>query len=301
MRFIFVFVAALVGFTFAVPAQIYVSSYSGSTGSGWLGEYSTSGSPINPTLVTGFNLPQALALSPDGNLLVADNFYFNISEYTLSGAAVHTPLVSLTHPAGIAISGSTMYVTQNDGVGNVAVYNTSGGLINPTLITGMPNPAGIVVQGGNLFVANFGSSFTGTIGEYTTSGAPVNPSLITGLEGAGGLASDGFGHLFVSDAFGSRVAEYSISGTLLNANFITGLSSPGYLYCDGNGDLYVCNQGNNTIGEYTISGAVVNATLITGVLDPQGIIVVPEPSSLVLVLTAAVLGLAKTGVFLRKH
>jgi hypothetical protein len=140
----------------------------------------------------------------------------------------------------------------------------------------------------------------GTIGEYTTSGAPVNPSLITGLEGAGGLASDGLGHLFVSDAFGSTVAEYSISGALLNANFITGLSSPGYLYCDGNGHLYVCNQGNNTIGEYTTSGAVVNATLITGVFNPQGIIVVPEPSSLVLVLTAAVLRLAKAGVSFRK-
>ena len=83
-----------------------------------------------------------------------------------------------------------------------------------------------------------------------------------------------------------------ISGALLNANFITGLNSPGYLYCDGNGHLYVC-EGNNTIGEYTTSGAVVNATLITGVLNPEGIIVVPEPSSLVLVLTAAVLSLAK--------
>jgi hypothetical protein len=50
--------------------------------------------------------------------------------------------------------------------------------VNPALVSGLDNPTGIAVSGGDLFVTNY---FAGTIGEYTTSGATVNPALISGL------------------------------------------------------------------------------------------------------------------------
>jgi DNA-binding beta-propeller fold protein YncE len=50
--------------------------------------------------------------------------------------------------------------------------------VDPALITGLNQPNGIAISGGNLFVTNFE---TGTIGEYTLSGETVNASLISGL------------------------------------------------------------------------------------------------------------------------
>lgn len=58
------------------------------------------------------------------------------------------------------------------------------------------------------------------------------------------------------------------------------------------GQIYVTNA-NGTIGEYTTSGTTVNASLITGLDFPGNIVVVPEPSSIVL----ATFGLAGLGTY----
>jgi hypothetical protein len=75
-------------------------------------------------------------------------------------------------------------------------------LVNPALITGLNDPLGIAVSGGNLFVAN---AFAGTIEEYTTSGVPVNRALISGLLGPGAIAVSG-GNLFIGVS-GGRLAR----------------------------------------------------------------------------------------------
>jgi len=72
----------------------------------------------------------------------------------------------------------------------------------------------------------------------------------------------------------------------VNASLITGLSEAWGIAVSGD-DLFVTSQSNGTIGEYTTSGEVVNASLITGLSSPRAIVVVPEPSSLLLLSVAA--------------
>ncbi|HTU24583.1 MAG TPA: hypothetical protein VMF30_04250, partial [Pirellulales bacterium] len=129
-----------------------------------------------------------------------------------------------------------------------------------TLISGLNDPASIVVSGNDVFFLN---TSEGTISEYTTAGAVVNASLVSGLTEPAGLALSG-NDLFVSESNGT-IGEYTTSGATVNAALISGLSAPGQLVVSGN-DLLVA-ESNSTIGEYTTSGALVNASLITGFAD----------------------------------
>src|SRR5437763_1659311 len=77
-----------------------------------------------------------------------------------------------------------IYETNNSGT--VGEYNaTTGAPINSSLVSGLSNPAGIALYGGNLFVVNNGG---GTIGEYNAiTGATVSASLVSGLNGPFGI------------------------------------------------------------------------------------------------------------------
>src|SRR5208282_5329232 len=87
----------------------------------------------------------------------------------------------LSEPEGLVLSGTDMFVTSADGIGE---YTTSGGTVNASLVPGFVGP-GIAVSGSNLFVVN---QSTDAIDEYTTSGEVVNTSLVSGVDGPVGIA-----------------------------------------------------------------------------------------------------------------
>jgi len=110
-------------------------------GSDEIGEYTTSGTTVNASLITGLNDTFSIAVS-GSNLFVSNSVSGTIGEYTTSGATVNASLITgLNDPAGIVVAGSNLFV---------ASRITFGG-----------NPTG-----------------TGTIGEYTTSGTTVNAGRI---------------------------------------------------------------------------------------------------------------------------
>jgi hypothetical protein len=73
----------------------------------------------------------------------------------------------------------------NNGSGTIGEYTTAGVPVNASLVSGLNDPYGLAVSGGDIFVAN---TYPGEISEYTTTGAPVNTSLITGLDYPWGVA-----------------------------------------------------------------------------------------------------------------
>jgi streptogramin lyase len=53
------------------------------------------------------------------------------------------------------------------------------------------------------------------------------------------------------------------------------------------GEILVTNTATGTVGEHTNAGAVVNAALVSGLSGPEGIAVVPEPSTWAMLTTGA--------------
>jgi hypothetical protein len=158
-----------------------------------IGEYTTSGSTINASLVTGLTESASSLAISGSELFVANAGNGTVGEYTLGStpgtiASSKASLISgLTGGAqAIAASGNDLFVTYGATTNIVGEYTTSGSTVNANLVTGLNNAFAITISGSNLYVANNGLSTTGNIGEYTLGSTPgtissSTPSLITGL------------------------------------------------------------------------------------------------------------------------
>ena len=183
-------IAALWALPSIARAQLFVNLSRSPVGS--VGEYdATTGATINASFITGLNTP-ILGLAISGHHLFVVHNSTTVGEYdATTGAAINAGFITgLNGPLGLAVSGNTLFVTDN---GTVGEYNaTTGAAINPRFITGLDEPDGLTVSGSTLFVSSFGSGLaepSGTVGEYdVTTGTAVNASFITGLNGPTGLA-----------------------------------------------------------------------------------------------------------------
>ena len=246
----------------------------------------------------------------------------SIGEYNATTGAGGTIITGLNSPAGLALSGNTLFVS-NALNGTVGTYNaTTGAPINSSFITGLGSAFGLALSGNTLFVAN-----SGTVGKYdATTG--VGGAFITGLSGPMGLALSG-NNLFV--AYSGTVGKYDAT-TGAGGAFITGLSFPVDLAVSGSNlyvalvenpsipnsgtvgkydtttgaggafiiglgsprglalslnDLYVAEVNSNTVGEYdATTGTTINGSFITGLSEPVALTVAPLPEPTTLVLAA---------------
>ncbi len=274
----------LVTLTIPVSGQIYVASSAG----GYVGEYTTSGATVNASLISGLGYPWGMTWDGNANLYVAQEGSRTVGKYNLSGGIVNSSLISVPgDPMGVALDGAGHVFVYDGLLNTVGEYTTSGATINSSLITGIPGGgfASIACDGnGHLFVANSGSS---RIAEYTTSGTLLNASLISASD-VYAMTCDGNGHLFLTrDGF---IGEYTTSGATVNATLVSGLDPREFgIALDGSGHIFVSNFSAGTIGEYTTSGTTVNNALVSGLYEPMGLAVIPEPSSLGLVVLGTAL------------
>ena len=112
-----------------------------------VGEYTTSGTTVNASLITDPVEPMSIAVS-GSDLFVGYTYggtYGGVAEYTTSGAEGSFPLLPGVAASGIAVSGSDLFVTNSDLPNTVGEYTTSGATLNASLITGLNGPSGIVV------------------------------------------------------------------------------------------------------------------------------------------------------------
>jgi hypothetical protein len=147
-----------------------------------MSEYTTSGTTVNASLISGFSDPRGIAVL-GSNLFVINNYNNGtIGEYTTSGTTINSTLARLGtmqspgSPSAIAVNDSDIFVADQSR-GTVSEFTLSGTLVSASLITGLTTPEAMTLSGDDLFIGQGNS----TIGEYTTSGATVNASLITGI------------------------------------------------------------------------------------------------------------------------
>jgi hypothetical protein len=169
------------------------------------------------------------------------------------------------------------------GNGTISAYNSLGGTVNASLVTGLSDPAHLAVSGSILAVIDVSVD---SVAEYTWLGATVTPRFFfEGLQSPYTIAASG-SNLFVTTG-PTTIGEFTASGATINSSLITGLSNPDGIAISGS-NLFVTNESNGTVGEYTTSGATVNASLITGLNDPHDIAV--SGSNLFITMGTATIG-----------
>jgi WD40 repeat protein len=289
----------LVTATTAAGQSIFVANYTnGSNGLGTIGQYTTSGTAVNPSLVTGLNGPMSVAFY-GGNLFATNYSSGTIGQYTTSGTPVNPSFVSgLNGPDELAFAGGFLYVV-NTNTNTVRKYDSDGNLLNALFVNGLNGPSGLAIAGGDLFVANYNS---GVVGKYDLStGVAVTAPFVTVPGSPTGIAISG-GYLYVVDRTAGAVHRYDVSNPATGpaTYFVSGFS--GFPYCIAilDNTLFVgCQDG--TVGTYDAStGAVLNPALIVGLNGPSGfaIVAIPEPSTYAALFGLTALGFA---AFCRRH
>jgi hypothetical protein len=164
--------------------DLYVTQQS----SAWVGKYTTSGATVDATFVAFFqNFSDPVGIAVSGtDLFVTNEVPGFVGHFTTAGSTIDEGMIDTgpgTFPYSLAISGSTMFISQNGG--EVSAWNTSGVPIDTQLIPYLPGASGIAVLGDRLFVE---SSDFGTVGVYNLDGTPVNTALISSLHTPIGIA-----------------------------------------------------------------------------------------------------------------
>ncbi len=180
---------------------------------GVVGEYTTAGGIVNPTLISGLNNPNAMALSGT-NLYIAD--VGRIGKYTTFGAVINSNFVTgiASQPAfGMVVLGTNLFAAIN---GTIQEFSTDGGIVNTSLVSTPTSTSGMATDGTNLFV----SLENGTVAVYSTSGATISSILINGLERTYDPIAIAGTNLYIFQPF-QMISQYSTSGALINPMIVS--------------------------------------------------------------------------------
>jgi hypothetical protein len=276
--------------------QILVSDSLNNT----IGQWTTSGSAVNSSWITGLSGPDGIAAS-GGYLYVANNTNNTIAKYTMSGQLVDASFITagMNEPTQILASGTDLYV-MNTGNSTIGKYTTSGQTVNTAFITLTQSyPYSMALSGTSLFVVaksegshshsnSFVVQYDTANGGFVGDIIPELPGSPPGFYGLAASATNLYVSFYYTNGF---VSEYTTAGSLVNEKFIDNLTAPQNLFLSGS-SLYVLEIGTNRIGEYTTSGGTVNAALVTGLSSPFNftVVPVPEPSTYAMALAGIACG-----------
>lgn len=192
---------------------------------------------------------------------------FSVQAYNFDGTFRATiPLLLADAPITIATDGTNIFADYYD-LGVVGAYTAAGGIVNPSLISGLKSPGAMVVSGTNLYVA-----VQGGIGKYTTSGTVINSNFVTGIGGyyAVGMVVLGT-NIFA--AVNTTIEQFTTDGGIVNTSLVSMVTSAAGLATDGT-NLFA-SLDNGTVAVYSTSGATVSSVLVNGLVptyDPIAIV-----------------------------
>lgn len=253
---------------------------------GTVGEWSTTGSLVNGSLITGLNSPNGV-VAGGGYIYVANNGNNTVGKYDSAGQVVDASFITgLNGPTNLLFAGDALYV-MNQGNAKIGTYSvTTGSAVNPSFVT-LTNstPVAMAISGTSLFVLaqSTGGHLNNFVVKYSSSDGSFIGDIIPTLNAnAWGLAASGTS-LYVSYYLGNGgyISQYTTAGTMVSEKLIDNLDAPRNLAISGS-SLYVYVVASHVIGEYDLSGSAINASLVTGLsgtADNFTVVPVPEPAS----------------------
>jgi len=277
------------------PAQVVLVA---SVFDGSVQKYDINGTPLGPLVAPGgVAVASGMALSPDNSTLFVSS---QATDQVLKfDATTGTPSGTITLPAGSQPAGlkfgpdGNLYVSLF-GPGVVNKYNPTTGSIIGTVMSGLASPSGLAFRGNTLYAANLGAGNVQQANFDGTGQSTIVAAGSGGLQSPIGQSIGPGGSLYVADLFGSAVRRYDPLGTPgsnslgdFNAGPQLANQFPSDIVFFG-GFAWVANLGPTqgaplgTVMRFNeLTGAFVD-TFASGLFSASTLVIVPEPSSLLL-------------------
>ena len=231
------------------------------TTSGTLTFYATSARPYD---ATGDDIEHGIAVGPDGNLWITQQFtWINsttrvdgvITRVTPSGAVAYYPTPTASSDPYEITSGpsSDLWFTEN-AVNNIGSVSTGGTFAEYTIPTANSSPTGIVTgPDGNLW---FTESATDGIGRMTPAGVFTEFAVTAGSH-PHDIAAGPDGKLWFSEPGTNKIGTMSTSGAgYTEYPTPTTNSSPAQITAGPDGALWFAENNADQIGRITTGGTI---------------------------------------------
>ena len=246
-----------------------------------------------PAFSAFLNLPEGLAISGAGSILVADTGDIAARRFSVGGTISGLGQV-LASPHGVALDqGGNYYVTDDEplvlkvtpaGVTSIVAGNSQDGYSGdggPATAAMISTPTGVAVDSGNdVYFTDYNNNrirkvnASGTISTIAGNGRFIfsgdnGPALAAGMDPLD-VAVDNKSNLYVADHVNNRIRKITPDGTITT---VAGTGLPGYagdggpataallnaptgVAVDNAANLYIADNGNSVVRRITSSGLI---------------------------------------------
>ena len=253
--------------------NVWVSTYSGR-----VAEFSTTGTPMFSSGITGGGLlkSDALAVDPQGNIWVPDGGspsvngdFGSVTELSSTGevlsGATGFSAGGISYPTAIAIDTNGTVWIPDYGNSRVTLLSSAGQPLSGT--SGYQSlqfsfPLAVAIDANHDgWIANFGND---TVSKVSADGSQI-ASFASG-NGPDGIAVDQRGYVWVANQTGNSISELANDGTVVSSGYSDNKASilaPQGIAIDGSGNVWVANLHSHAITELAGSAAASPGAILS--------------------------------------
>jgi sugar lactone lactonase YvrE len=253
--------------------NIWVATYSGAAA-----EFSTTGTPLFASGITGGGLldSDALAVDPQGNIWIPDGGspsvnggFGSVTELSSTGqvlsGATGFSAGGISYPTAIAIDSNGTVWIPDYGNSRVTLLSSAGQPLSGT--SGYQSlqfsfPLAVAIDANhNGWIANFGND---TVSKVSADGSEI-ASFASGA-GPDGLAVDQRGYVWIANQTGNSISELANDGTVVSNGYNDNKASilaPQGIAIDGSGNVWVANLHSHAITELAGSAATSPGAILS--------------------------------------
>lgn len=187
-------------------------------------------------------------------------FLLSLVTINLNAQIVDVLTTGLSDPAGIAISGNTLYIAESFGANKISKIDISSA--SPTkidVVTGLSGPDGLAISGNTLYIAEINADKISKID--ISSATPTVETVITGVLEPTGIVVNG-NNLYIAEYNAGKISKLDLT-TLIKTDYITNISGPTGLVINNN-TLYFSDFDTNIVSKVDLTATVPVVTQVSG-------------------------------------